>query len=1060
MFRNGSLIVKTLVSLFFIVGSLHAQTTTATISGTATDESGGVLAGAAITVTNRDTGLRRSTTTQDNGRYVVAQLPPGPYEMSATMTGFETTVRSGITLAIGQEATVAMRMRVGAVSERVTVVGEAPLVDTSSSAVSGVVEQKRIVELPLNGRDFTQLALIEPGIVAVRNTDQVATKGFGVRVAAAGSRADQTAWLLDGTNIKSMANFGTPGSSSGLLLGVDAIREFQVLTSNYSAEYGGNSGGVVNMVTKSGKNEINGTVYAFHRNDNLDARNFFDIPNKPEFKRNQFGFSVGGPIKKDKAFFFGNYEGMRQRLGLISLAIVPDENAHRGLLPNAQGVLTQIQVAPVVRPFLDTYPLPNGKLGLGPNGLPNGTAELFIPGSDKTNQDYFMGRLDYVLSEKATLFGRIVFDDTEKSRPDAIPLTDGVIPTQTGYYTIQYDRIVNSKFLSNSRLAFNRTVLNSDVALNVEFPAGTFIFNQTVPSQVGFTGGTELGPTDRNIFGNVQNLWQLSQSFIYTPGNHSMKFGGNLEAYWFHNFGGGGDTGDFNWPTMSSFIQDIGPLNAFAVSVPGSSTHRSFRQNVIGLYLQDDWKWRPNLTLNLGVRYEPFTTPREKWGRVSVIKDWVNATHYDVGVPFWNNPSKKNISPRVGFAWDPGSDGKTAVRGGFGLFFVDTLNFYYRSMSQKNPPFAGNIEEPLGTQRNMASTIAAVRGIGSSILTSQMNPASLIEVIEYNLNPTYEIKFNLTVERELPGDMSVSLGYLGGRGVHLWRSSVANASYSTIREDGREFVAAGSPRPNLNAGLGDARNADAQSFYNGLQFQVKKRLNRGFQLQSSYSWSKTIDDSSTATANTDYQEGASSRPHNTKADRGLSAIHVGHNWVLNGLWAIPFPKDHGVVSGVLGGWNLSGIFSASSGTPFLVTLNGRRAPDQGRASVQRPDFAVGRSIQSLIREGNLDQYFDPSGFILPPVGTYGIVGRNVLLGPGFASFDSSLRKDIPVGLKEGSRLEFRADFFNLLNRANFAIPSVRQAISGATGAPVDNAGKITRTVSTSRQMQFGLKFSF
>ena len=665
-----------------------------------------------------------------------------------------------------------------------------------------------------------------------------------------------------------------------------------------------------------------------------------------------------------------------------------------------------------------------------------------------------MGRADYTLSDNSTIFGRFTFDKSQDRNPDSLPVTDNVVPTRTVYSTIQYERILNPRFLSSSRLAFNRTVLNSDVALNVNFPAGTFTFNKEVPSQVSFPGVTPLGPSDRNIFGNVQNLWQGSQNFVYTPGNHSLKFGGNLEMYWFHNFGGGGDTGPYTWNTLREFLQDDDLLD-FAVSVPGSSTRRSFRQEVIGLYVQDDWKLRPGFTWNLGLRYEPFTTPREKWGRVSVIKDWVTAKQFDVGVPFWDNPSRRNFSPRVGFAWDPRGNGKTAVRAGFGIFYVNLLNFYYRSMSQKNPPFAGNIEDPLG---NGAETVAGVNTLGAGLLTADMNPNGSIEVIEWNLPATYEMKFNLTVERELPGNLSVLAGYLGGRGVHLWRSNVANASYSTL-VNGRESVPRGAPRPNLNSGVGDARYADAQSFYNGLQFQVNKKFHHGFQFQSSYTWSKTIDDSTTPTANTDYREGASSRPYNTKADRGLSAIHQAHNLVVNGLWAVPFPANAGAASYIFGGWNVSGIFSASSGTPFWVALSGRNVQDNGRTGVQRPDFVGGRSFRSIINPGNADKYYDTSAFLLPPAGFYGNLGRNVLIGPGFQKVDFSLKKDLPLGFSEGKRVEFRADFFNLLNRANFGTPAPA-VINGSNGNLVAGAGTLTRTVSTARQLQFGLKVIF
>jgi len=1052
MFRRFGLLICSVVLAFAFSRPGFAQTTTATLSGVVTDETGGVLPGAQVTVSNVATGVRRSTATDDRGRFLAPQLPPGPYELTVSLSGFDTLVRRGITLTVGQEASLNLPMRVGAVTEQVTVVGEAPLVNTSTSSVAGIVEEKRIAELPLNGRDFTQLALIEPGVVSVRNSDQIATKGFGTRIAAAGSRADQTAWLLDGTNIKSMANFGTPGSSSGLLLGVDAVREFQVLTSNYTAEYGGNSGAVVNMITKSGTNEFHGSAYAFHRNDNLDARNFFDIPDKPEFKRNQFGVSLGGPIKSDRLFFFGNYEGVRARRGVTSLALVPDENAHRGMIPNAQGGLTQVQVAASTRPFLDLYPLPNANPLLDSRGNPTGLGNLFVPGSNRVNQDYFMGRVDYNVSENSTLFGRFTLDDTENFTPDTIPVTDNVVPTYTGYYTIQYERIVSPRFLSTSRLAFNRTVLDSDVVLNVDFPAGTFTFHRNVPSNVDFTGGTGIGPSDRNVFGSTQSLWQGSQSFFYSSGNHTLRFGGGLEFYEFNNFGGGGDSGTFSWGSLREFLEDD-ELEEFSVSVPGSSTHRSFRQEVISMYIQDDWRWRPNFTWNLGLRYEPFTTPRERHGRVSVVKDWLNGTRFDVGVPFWDNPSLKNFAPRVGFAWDLKGDGKTAVRSGFGVFHVNTLGFYYRSMSQKNPPFAGNVEETLG---NMVETIAAVRQLGPEILTPEFHPNSLLEVIEWDLSPSYEMKFNLTVERELPGNSSLLIGYLGGRGVHLWRSNKINACYSTI-VNGREFVASGCPRPNPRASEGDMRHSDAQSFYNGLQLRVSKRFERDFQFHTSYTWSKTIDDSTTGTANSDYQEGHTSRPWNTKIDRGLSALHLAHNFVVNGLWAVPFPANVGVASHLLGGWNVSGILSATTGAPFTVRMSGRHIRDQG-GSRQRPDFVGGRSLESVIL-GKVEQYFDPSAFVRPPTGVYGDFGRNVLEGPGFAKLDLTLKKDFPVGMSEGSRVEFRTDFFNILNRANFGKPS-EQVINGNNGSPIAAAGKISTTVSSSRQLQFSLKLVF
>ena len=1049
--RRKLILAVCAVTIPFVFGLLSlAQTTTARLSGTVTDETGGVVPGAQVTVSNASTGAQRAVTTDERGRFTVPQLAPGPYQVTVSMAGFETLVRSGITLTVGQEANITLAMKVGAVSEQVTVTGEAPLVDTSGSSVSGLVEEKRIVELPLNGRDFTQLALVQPAVLALRNTDSVVQKGFGARISMAGSRPDQTGWLLDGTNVKSMSNFGTPGSASSLLLGVDAVREFQVLTSNYSAEFGGSSGGVINMVSKSGSNDLHGTAYEFHRNDNLDARNFFDR-RKPEFKRNQFGFALGGPIKKDKTFFFGNYEALFERLGLTLVATVPDANVHRGLIP---GVSEPVPVAASVRPYLDLWPLPNG----GPVGVNSGLASLSSPASDSTNQHFFITRVDHRVTDNQSIFARMTFDQGDKTRPYPIPITNNEIRTRSRYATVQYEKIWTPQFLSNSRVAYSRNNLFSSVSLNIDYPKPLFVFNPGMPPNFIFPGVTQFGPDDRAIFSNVQNLYEFQQNFLYTRQDHSFKFGVNYQKVGLNTDGGPRDNGAFSWASMRAFLEDQ-TMNNFSVKVPGSSSQRTWVQHVVGLYFQDDWKMRPRFTLNLGLRYEPFTTPVEKWDRIAVVRDWVRATRFDTEEPFWQNPSKRNFSPRVGFAWDPTGDGKTAVRGGFGLFYVVLLGGYYRTPSVKNPPYAAFIEGN-ATRSNLASAVADVNRIAPTLLTATMTPQSFMEIYQWDLDSSYEMKFNLTVQREFPGDISVALGYLGGRGIHLWRETDANDAPSTL-VDGRAFVAPGTPRVNPITGVGTTRYSDAQSFYNGLQVEVKKRFSRGFQFQTSYTWSKTMDDATTGMALTDFNEGATPQAYSPKSDRGLSALHQGQNFVMNGVWSLPAPKDSRAARLALGGWQVSGIFTASAGTPFSAVVSGRHAPDLSRSpGRQRPDLIPGRAFGDLVRPRNPNEYFDASVFVLPPTGFFGNAGRNILVGPGVLNFDFSLTKNTRLGISEGSRLEFRADFFNLFNRANFATPALREVLNPATRQPIAGAGRITRTVTTARQLQFGLKLIF
>ncbi len=1038
-----------------LCSSLGQAQTTARVSGVLTDGTGAVLPRVQVAVMNVTTGIPRTLATDEKGRFVAAQLAPGPYQITATMAGFDTLVRTGITLEVGQEGELSLAMKGGAVSEQVTVTGEAPLVNTSGSAVAGTVEEKRIVELPLNGRDFTQLALVQPGMYLARKSDTVGTKGFGTRISVAGSRVEQTAWLLDGTNIRGASAFGVPGSAAGLVLGVDAVREFQVLTSNFSAEFGFTSGGVVNMVTKSGTNQFHGTAYEFLRNSVLDARNFFDYPNKAAFKRNQFGASVGGPIKKERAFFFGNYEGLRQRLGVTRISQVPDANVHRGLVPDRSGVLQSIPIAASTRPYLELYPLPNGQPVLA-NGVPTGISQLLKAASQPTNENYFVTRVDYRLDDKQNLFSRFTFDQGDSINPDTLPITSTNVRTRTRYSTVQHQFIVTPQFLMMSRVAYNRSVLASTMLLHDNFSSNVFIFNPKLPPTIGFPGVSSIAPNLQNIFSNTTNLYQFAEDMVYTRGSHSMKFGADFEKMGMNFDGGSRDFGAFDWKSIADFLQDsINGLNTFTVGAPGSSAFRTTRQRFLGLYLNDDWKVRSRLSVNLGLRYEPYSIPTEKWGRLATIRDWRTTTQMQTDIPFFHNPSKKYLSPRVGFAWDPRGTGKTAVRGGFGVFYLPATLGWWRTQTYRNPPFYALINT---VPPNLAGAAAFVNRIGPTILTTRTNSATFVQLPNWNIRSSYEMKLNLTVERDLGWDTRLAAGYLGGRGVGLWRLSSANAA-PPILVNGRPFVAAGTPRPNPNLSSGAMNFSDAQSFYNSMQIEIKKRFSHGFQFQASYTWSKNMDDSTTGGVATDYSEGDSSQPYNPKGDRGLSALHVGQNFVFNTLYSIPSPWSSGLGSYLLGGWQISGIFSAASGIPFTVNVSGFNAPDLARSSGrQRPDLAPGRDPSDIVL-GSPSRYFDTAAFVLPPAGFYGNLGRNVTFGPGLTNVDLSVLKNFRLHWNEGSRLEFHADLFNISNHPNFSEPA-SVVLNASNGRPVAGAGLITTTTTNSRQIQFGLKLVF
>ncbi len=1071
---------KTFVCVW-LLGSLLTLTTlglaqtTATISGVVTDATGAVLSGAQLNVANTATGVKRSATTDAAGRFVTPQLPPGPYEVTVTAPGFETMVRQGITLEIGQEVNLTLPMKVGAVTEQVTVMGEAPLVNTSTSSVSGVVEQQRIEELPLNGRDFSQLPLIQPGVSAVRSGDTVFAKGTGARISMGGSRADQTAWLLDGTNIHSPSFFGTPGGAAGVMLGVDAVREFQVLTSNYSADVGGTSGGVVNMVTKSGTNELHGTAYYGIRNSALDARSFVDIPDKPAFKRNQFGASLGGPIRKDKTFFFGDYEGVIRRLGVSNQPNVPDANVHRGLIPVAGGGLTQVTIAPEIRPYLDLYPLPNGP----PVGINSGVATLYFAGNSPVNENYFVTRVDHHINDKQSLFTRFTFDQGDITSPDPIPVTTAKSIIHTRYATVQHDYIASAQLLMSTRIAANRTLLGADEIPLVSYPSSLNIFLPGYLPTLGYTNVTSIGPSTQNLIRHVQNLYDFQENLQYIHGGHVMKFGVSIDHVGSNRRGGSaGLNGSMTWGSVQAFLTDSTP-QSFSAAAPGRDNARTYVQYLYGVYFQDDWRMRSNFTWNLGLRYEPFTTPAEKHGRVSTLRDWVKDTTFRTDIGLFGNATKKNFSPRVGFAWDPKGNGRTAIRAGFGAFFAELLSPYYVVQGQKGPPFFSTTQQ-VQANLNIATAAAYMAQIGPSLLNVVGTPNTLPEITQWDLNPSYEMKYNLAVERQLSGSLSVAAGYLGGRGVHLWRLSAINTA-APVLVNGRPVYVFGSPRVNPSLGQGITRYSDAQSFYNGLQIEVKKRFSRSFQFQTAYTWSKNIDDTTSGVAQTDYREGVQSQPYNPKSDRGLSALHQSHNLVINGVYSIPSPIQSGFLSKVLGGWQISNIFTASSGTPFSVSVSSFSGQDFGGTSNQHPDLVAGRNNGNIVsgttagcagvsagqKLGTSNLYFDPCAFVLPPTPVgfpagsrfYGNAGRNILIGPGLLNFDFSLHKSTPLGIREGSRVEFHADAFNLFNRSNFGLPAA-VALNNSTRSVIAGVGKITKPTTNSRQLQFGLKLIF
>ena len=1045
-----SLMLFVMVLLFVYALPISAQLTGATISGVVEDATGARVPGVSIEVRNVETGVNRTTTTDDQGRYSAPNLISGPYQVTASLSGFQTAVRSGITLSIGREAVVNLELQVGAVVEQVEVTGEAPLVNTTTAAVGELVNEQEILELPLNGRSFEQLALLEPGVIFARgsSSDPGAGRGAGGRkISIAGTRPEYTTFRLDGADLID-ARAKTPGSAAGVSLGVESLREFRVVTNPFTAEYARVAGGVVNAVTKSGTNQLHGSAFWFLRNDNLDAKNFFDVQDQPipEFRRNQFGGALGGPIVRDKTFFFGSYEGLREQKGQTGSILVPTAGARQGI-----GVLDPgEEVDPAVLPYLDFFPLPNGDI------LSDGVRGQFIGATDRViGEDFLTVRIDHQLTDSDFLTGRYRLSDSSVISPSLIPsVIENTDLMRKQVATLEHTRLFSSTVLNAVNFTFSRSAPvdgfeAETVPEELQFLPGRADHTGTITT----TGLSSLGPPHTGPpLKLLVNVWQLNDNLSVTKGAHSMKMGANIYRFQYNGNTSSRMFGRYSFRSLGDFLTTN--VNQFQFLVdPGSSAPRGARSSIIGFYFQDDWKALPNLTLNLGVRYEFFTTPTEAHGRVSNLR-FLMDEDLTVGDPFIDNPSLDQFAPRIGFAWDPFGDGKTSVRGGAGLFYANPTSYGYYSMFQQNPPFY-----QIGALRGRAAAFpqATVEGVSPT--------PSFVFGFQFDMDTAYITQWGLQVQRDLGGQTVLNIGYTASRGVHLARM-IDNTAIPEILPDGRKFFAPRSPRRNRNFGTLRYRASDANSFYHGLTFSLTKRYSAGLQFRTAYTFSKAIDEASSQGESADWDNAGgpfSLDTDDVHRDRGLSAFHTLNNLSMSSTYDLPFG------SGPLGGWQVGGIFSASSGVPVAVTTGFSRSRNGARGSgvMDRPDLAPGASNNPVLgntakrlKASRTAPYFDATAFELPEAGFYGNLARQTLIGPGRVSFDLSLLKDTRVS--EGLNVQFRAEFFNVFNRANFGIPDADIYDSRARSSDdrLDSAGIIDSTSTDSRQIQFSLKFLF
>jgi len=1105
-------VVFAIVAIVFPAPSL-AQVAGATLTGTITDPSGRVIPKAQIEIKNEATGVTTRVATNADGIYTAGNLLPAEYEVTVSAPGFNSEERAGIILTVGGQQVFNLALKVGSSKITVDVSTEAPAIQLTSSDISAVVNATTVRELPLNGRSWTDLATLQPGVNAIQTqpnfsagTDR-GNRGFGQQLTISGARPQQNNYRLDGVSLNDYSN-GAPGSVLGGSLGVDAIQEFSVLTSNYSAEYGKTSGGVVNAITRSGTNKFHGSGYEFARNSALDARNFFDAPGSvPPFSRNQFGGTIGGPIFKDKTFFFADYEGIRQNKGIPVLATVPSVND--------RATVTD----PSIQAYLTFFPV---------NTNDPTSNKVSFSQQQVVSENFFTTRVDHNFSDKDRLFGTYMYDKTPYSSPDGLNNVEFTTSTARQIVAVEETHVFAPNFANSLRFGYNHEIVannQSQKAINPDaaklgLGVGGPSFAGRAAAQVIIGGG--ITPFSGGVGGSPTYFyhWNSAQGYddaLLTRGKHSLKFGGAFEREFLYVLSDTDPNGIFRFQNLAGFLTN--DPKKFQGGVATSTSPRNIRQNILGLYLQDDWRFRPNLTLNLGVRYETATVPSETSGKFANLPSLTSSTPH-LGSPFFSNPTLKNFEPRVGFAWDPFRNGKTAVRGGVGLFDVLPLPYQFILLTNQADPFFKYVA---------ISTNPGNFFSGVSIPAPDQIPLSSLRSTFVDSHPkrNYVTQWNLNIQQQLAPNVTALVAYVGSRGVHQpFRVDEVNRVLPTKTPLGYLYPQidingnlthgpnAGSPPVRFNPyGSVRALTYNGGSSYHALETQIAKRMSHGVQLQGTFTWSKSIDTSSASVAGDTFGNSISSLDgFDLKLGRGVSDFNVGRTLVVNGEWEVPTPKSlSGPAKWALGGWQLGMIFTASDGVPFTATWGTGGDPQNNLSSDDwaYPNRLGGAGCKTLTKPGSRDAYIkaecfqvptapdlnfwtnncniappslvdannvqivlnhpldpmkDGAGWLpaLPCFNLRGNAGRNILKGPGITSLDFSLFKNIPITkISERFNIQFRAEIFNIPNHANFAPPTTpdNSDIFDGTGQ-LAAPGLLSKTTTTAREIQLAVKVTF
>jgi Carboxypeptidase regulatory-like domain len=1031
------------------------------ISGRIEDPSGSPVDGASVTVKSLETGATRLVTTNAEGEFSASPLPLGAQEVKVEKAGFKAAVRSGVSLQVGQNAVVNLRLEVGNIEQQVTVSEDAPLVNTTTSPVSGLVNEREVKELPLNGRSFDNLIALNPSSINYELKSANTSTSNGSTFAVAGRRPGDTLFLLNGVEYMGSSQLAvTPGGASQELLGIDAIREFNVLSDTYPAEYGKRAGGQVVVVTQSGTNAVHGSVFEFLRNSDLDARNFFDQASVPPFRRNQFGGALGGPVQKKKLFLFGNYEGFRQALAVSSVSIVPDAATRKSASAN-----------PAIVPYFALWPQANG------TELGGGIATSYNNPRQSIREDFGTARADYILREKDTLSASYTIDDGTNLSPQVDPLFGSLLTLRNQVASMQEVHVFSPAVVNVFTTGYSRAAFNFDPYTYSSFPSNLSFVTGEGPGGIVIGGGTttsggstvitSAGPNNAANVWNRRNLFTEADDLRITKGIHQISAGVWIQRLRDNENTASRQLGQATFTSLATFL--AGTVSSFQV-VPDPN-ELGWRSLYGAWYVQDVMKPRPNLTLSVGLRYEASTGWNEVSGRAAnYVPDstGVLQTAPVVGSSaFTKNNATHLLGPRLGLAWDPFSNGKTAIRAGFGTYYslIDALSFLLNSLPPANGA-ASYSNVALASLLPIAHSVQPAPSCGPGV--PQPCTTFAPQGVQADAQTPTVQEWNFAIEQELSNNLSLRVAYVGSHGYHGLLSIDPNDIPAQVCTSAAGCTAGGTPgttksvvpngaqfipvttRPNPYLGAGFFWYTEGNSSYNALQIDLKKRLSHGLQFRANYTWSKDLDMNSGLTgAQSNNQAQMILDRNDLGRDWGPSALNAAHQTSLSGSYALPFFRKNRFA----GGWQLNAIATLLSGFPFTPQAGQNRSGDGDTRNPDRP--SLNPAFTGPVILGSPTGWFNPNAFVLPAAGTYGNVGRGTFYGPGLADLDTSLFKTFAV--TERASLQFRAEFFNALNRANFGTPNAT-VFSGTNYSP--SAGIITSTATTSRQIQFGLKLIF